>query len=95
MKRIAVFGGLVILSALLTGCASGEMVSGYDSSEITNTNPRQGWVEVQSYKSEGTLPEYEEGIYKKCDGETLMYMNFATGPSTSIATIPDSPECVG
>jgi len=85
MKRIAAFSGLIMLPALLTGCASGSMVSKFDSSKITNTDPRKDWVEVQPYESKGNTPSYEEGIY----------MNIATGPATSIATIPDSPECVG
>jgi len=95
MKRIAAFSGLVIVSVLLTGCASGEMTSGYESDKITNTNPRNGWVEVQPYERDGIIPEYEEGIYKKCDGTTLMYVNITSGPATSITTVPDSPECVG
>ena len=101
MKHTALLISLAIVTVSLTACASTDMYPEAKPDTFTgstNTNPRHGWVEVQPYEDIDTrevVPLENNGIWKKCDGGTLIYMNIAFGPSTSIAVVPDSPECVG
>jgi hypothetical protein len=98
MKRIATFGSLVVIATLLTGCAVQSGLPAQSSDTKANiTNPREGWVEVQPYAAPDSddIPTHYRGIWKKCDGNTLIYMSVADGRSTSISTVPNSPECQG
>lgn len=98
--RIVAVVATVLLGLTLTGCAAS---SGVDQTSeaapkemSTQTNPRLGWVFVSNVQQGNTTYE----IYKKCDGDTLMYVSVdeyngsymqPNGPQL----IASSPECVG
>ena len=96
MKKLSAALGCTLLLASLTGCAGGygstppdEPDTQSEGVEVTNTDPREGWVVVQERTGNGL----EEGaIKKKCDGTTLLYVLFGYYVDGFTAS-PDSPEC--
>lgn len=85
LGRMIGFAALVVL-AVVVGGALFEPSPGGDGAEAAATvsDPSADWVTVDT---QGSL-----GIYKSCDGSTLIYI--ATSyHGTGIAVVANSPEC--
>jgi hypothetical protein len=76
MKLTRVLGAVLLTSAISLGIVGCDNAKG---NEHRNTNPKLGWVKVDTYYS----------ISKKCDGPNLMYRKYDDG----LSIVPNSPEC--
>lgn len=103
MKLRATVAALAVASTLsLSACggiagttSSGDTTSGPEVTRVltvkevaANTDPKKGWVLV----SNDLIGGYEAFVVKRCDGTTLLYVQFGYrkgGP----AVVADSTEC--
>ncbi len=78
----------------MTGCGSvaddETQGSAPSSTKVSNTNPQDGWVLVDSSGNKDRV------IYKRCDGTVLLYSYDRGNARTSasgLAAVADSSEC--